>query len=150
MSGSLAHSPADILRQLLVDLDLGSYPANPPDAWPVYVASEPDRPDECVTVYDTAGRPQGRLQVSGEKPELHGVQVRVRSARPPEGWAKARTIAVALDESVYAETVTMTGGSSYCVHSVTRTTDVVPLGKESPQSKRSIFVLNALVCLRAS
>lgn len=146
-SGTLEHSPADILGQLLVLMGVGTEPTDDL-SWPVYVANEPDLPDNCITVYDTAGRDDGRMQVSGERAEHHGVQVRIRSTTHPIGYLKAREVAVALDEDVYQEGVTFDSGESYTVHSVSRTGDVLPLGKESPTSERRLFTVNAVICLK--
>ena len=152
MSGALTHSPADILQALLVALGLGSQPPGPTDpavTWPVFVASEPAAPDEAITTYDTEGRDFGFTMTDGERQEHHGVQVRVRASTHAVGWKKARAIAVALDESVYQETVVIEG-VSYFVHDVIRTSNVIPLGKEEPTSKRTLFTINAVVTLHQS
>jgi len=95
MAGTLAHSPAEIVRQLLVDLELG---VNPPSAgWQAYSTSEPTSPDNVITVYDTAGRSHGRDSVINDRQEHHGIQVRVRSATFRDGWLKSNIIAQALD-----------------------------------------------------
>lgn len=130
----------------MIALGLGTDPAsNGP--WPVYAAGEPDKPDSAITVYDTVGRQEGRTHVDGEAQEHHGVQVRVRSAAHTAGYAKARAVAVALDEDVLMNSVHI-GAASYRVWAVARTGDVLSLGKESPDSKRSLFTINALVSLR--
>ena len=147
MSGSLAHSPAMILRQALVDLALGTAPADAGN-WPVYVSQEPDSPDSVITVYDTAGVKDGRDQVSGRVYEHYGAQVRVRDANHAEGYAKAQTVAVALDESLRLRVVTVSG-SRYVVYGVTRTGTVLSLGKDVATSKRNLFTFNVLVALRA-
>jgi hypothetical protein len=144
VSAALAHSPADIVRRLLIRLGVGT---DPDDAqpWPVYASGEPSSPDSAITVYDTIGRQNGRIQTSGMQHEYHGVQVRVRAAAHTAGFAKARSIAVALDEDVYLTNVYI-GAASYLVHSMMRTGDVIALGKSD--SKRSIFTINALASLR--
>lgn len=143
----LPHSPADVLRQLLVDLGLGSEPAAL-SLWPVYATSEPSSPDNCLTTYDTTGLTDARLMVTGEAPVHHGFQVRVRSADHQSGWAKANAVRTALAESVYQHTVHV-GASAYLVHAVARIGDVLTLGSESPTSKRRLFTLNAVVTLQA-
>lgn len=145
MPGALAHSPADIVRKLLIVLELGSEQASG-EPWPVFAAGEPDKPDSAITVYDTTGVKQGRI-MQGETQERHGVQVRIRAANHTGGYGKARAIAVALDEDVYQETVTI-GNARYLVHSISRTSDVLALGKESPNSKRSLFTVNGTVMVR--
>jgi hypothetical protein len=54
MSGSLDHFPADIIRQLLIDLGVG-LDVTATD-WPAFSQKEPDSPDNVITVFDTMGR----------------------------------------------------------------------------------------------
>ncbi len=146
MPGALDHSPASIVRTLLVSLSQG---VDPPatSGWTIQDTSEPDQPDDTITVYDTAGRKQGRSQIDGETFEIHGLQIRVRAANSVTGWAKARALAIVVDTSVYRNSVTI-GASQYLVQHISRTGDVLSLGKETPNSKRSIFTLNALISVR--
>jgi hypothetical protein len=144
VSGTLSHSPADILRYALVSLGLGTLAPTTP--WPVFAGQEPSAPDNCITVYDVAGTDSGYVQ-QGERQEQHGWQVRVRGQDHATGYAKARAVAVALDEDLYQETVTI-GASSYLVWSVTRTSDVLSLGLDSPASKRHLFTVNGTICVR--
>lgn len=152
MPGSLNHSPAEIVQTLLIDLGYGVSQGNLP--WPVFVANEPETPDNCVTVYDTVGRQHGRTFPDGERQEHHGIQVRIRAALHEIGYRKARQVAVALDEEVYRDEVTV-DTSEYRVHSITRVSDIVPLPKPMNTGKipltdewRAVFVINALVSLR--
>lgn len=146
MPGTLDHSPADVVRRLLIDLGLGAAPPAASSAWPIYTGGEPNLPDQAITVTDTEGRGHGRDQVTGERQEHHGISIMVRAATFPAGYAKARDVATALDAQY--QDVTTLGAARYLVHAVTRTSDVFSLGKESPQSKRSLFSVNALVSLR--
>lgn len=155
MSGALTHSPADVLRRVLIALGLGTDPdAEPLGLWPIYAAAQPDTPDNVITLYDTVSVLQGRAMVTGEVMEQHGVQVRVRAATHDLGYQKARAVVVAMDESVYQESVTLddpgvgTAASSYLVHAVSRRGGILALGKELPASKRSLFTVNALVSVR--
>ena len=143
MSGALTHSPADIVRTRLIELTLGTNPASN-TAWPIFVSSEPDTPDNCITIYDTLGRDQGRVMWTGERQEMHGIQVRIRSQTHALGYTKARAIAVALDESIESDLVTI-DATDYCLHSITRTSDVLALGLQKPASRRYLFTVNALV-----
>lgn len=143
MPGALNHSPADVLRRVLI---AGGYGSDPPATpWPIRAHVEVDKPDDVITVQDTAGRISGRTNPDSERQEHHGVQVRIRAARVSEGWTKARALAVGLDQ-LYQESVTI-GAASYRLHNVTRTTDVIPLGEE-PGTRRWLFTINALVSLR--
>lgn len=147
MSGALNHSPADIIRRLLVTLGKGVLPsAGTTSNWPIGLV-ESDKPDNCITVYDTAGYQDGRLMVDGEQQEHPGVQIRIRSATRDVGYAKANAIAEALDKSVYDNALTI-GSDEYLVHSVSRTGTVIDLGDEVGISKRRLFTINAVVTLR--
>ncbi len=148
MSGALTHSPADVVRQLLIDMDLAeaSTPLSPP-SWSVYVGAEPDTPDSAVTIYDTEGRIAGFTNPDGEAQEYHGIQVRVRAPDYASGSERARAIAVGFDEEVNRDNVTI-GAVNYCVCSVTRTSDVISLGMDKPASRRQLFTINALANVR--
>lgn len=142
---SLSHSPADIIAQMLVDLNLGTNPTAG-GAWPVYVSNEPDKPDNCITVYDTVGQGDGRFMVSGHSPEHYGFQVRVRATDHTTGYAKADAIKTALEETAYEETIHI-GNSTYLVYSVSKATPVNVLGKQAGVSKRNLFTVNGLVVI---
>lgn len=146
MPSSLLHSPADIIRTMLIDLSLGTAPSDSL-TWPVYVSQEPSLPDNCITVYDTTGTDDGHTQPDGELQERHGIQVRIRSVDHPTGWTKSRAIAVALDEEVYRELVTI-GASLYRVHAIARSPGPISLGKQTPDTKRDLFTINATVSVR--
>lgn len=150
MPGPLTHSPADVLRQLLINLGLGT---DGGASWPVHVAAEPDAPDSVITVYDTNGRLQGKRQVDGVALEYYGIQFRVRGARHVLGYQKSNAVISSLDTDVYDETVTVTAlagvpVATYLVHAVHRTTGIIALGKATPTAKLSLFVVNAITSIR--
>lgn len=145
MPGILLHSPADILQSLAVANGWVTDPSLN-QKWPGYVASEPIEPDDCVTFYDTQGMDDGVFNVSGQRQEHYGVQVRVRATDPQAGYVQANKVAVGMD-GVNAYAGVTVDGSRYKVTSITRTTGVLPLGKELTTSKRSLFTFNALVTL---
>jgi len=147
MSTPLVHSPADVVRYLLIAMNLGSDPATSTVSWPVYATSEPSAPDDVITVYDTQGMVFGRNMLDGESVEHFGIQIRLRSQDHATGWKKMKGIARQLEEEIYQESITIQG-SVYCVRSIKRTSSVLVLGKDTPGSKRSIFTLNALCSIR--
>ena len=146
MSGSLVHSPAQIISQLLIDLSLGTAPVDE-GSWPIRFSGEADSPDNVITVYDAPGIKDGRSQIDGEVQEHHGIQVRVRAGKHGVGYTKARAIAIGLDESVQLNSVTISE-SVYLVYAISRTSDVLALGKDHPTSNLNLFTLNAVVALR--
>lgn len=148
MPGALNHSPADVIRRLLIALGHG---ADPPESdvtstWPITVGGDPSVPDRLITLVDTAGKDSGRTMTDGEVQEHHGIQIQVRSPDYQDGYDKAREVAVGLD-GVYWRTVSI-GSSTYEVQSVGRTGDVVYSGKEFLKTKRALFTINALVMVR--
>ena len=144
----LTHAPSAVVRQLVIDLALATdRTADPEGAWPAFATSEPDRPDSVITVYDTVGRDQGRLNGSGDALDQPGVQVRVRATNHPDGHAKASAIRAGL-LGVYDQAVTV-GANQYLVHAVTRVRQVAALGRDVPSaSGRRVLTFDATVCLK--
>jgi Bacteriophage minor capsid protein len=162
MSSLLSDSPADVVRWLLVHLGESTImmpngqtiPAglatdpnlDPQQPWPCYASDEPDGPDSVITVYDTQGRDDGRSMIDGERYEHHGIQIRVRAVTHREGYLKARQIAVAIDQAVINKYVAFGDGTgrAYNIPCISRTSNVIPLGKDTPNTKRRIFTINAV------
>lgn len=148
------HSPAQVLQKLLIDFSFGfDGTVTSPPAWSCYASSEPDSPDNCITVYDTAGKTFGREQILGDTLEHYGLQFKVRSSVYDVGWLKAHALAQLLDESVRLNTVTVPASANaaeatYVVFSVNRTGPILPLGKDTPGSKRNVFTVNATAAIR--
>src|SRR5688500_18878413 len=60
-SADLAHSPADILRHLLVAKGLGDLPSDGGSTgWSFYQSQQPDSPDNVASFFDTTGTQHGR------------------------------------------------------------------------------------------
>lgn len=146
MSGSLSNSPAEIVRALLVSLSKGVLPSVG-GSWPIYVGNEPDTPDVCMTIYNTQGRDIARTHFQGSRVEYHGFQVRLRSSTEREGYLKARDICVSLDEQSTEVTVSVQV-SSYLILSISRSSDVLPLGKQTPSNKLDLFTINGTLSVR--
>lgn len=146
MPGTLNHSPADIMRYLLIQAGAGVNPTVSTINWPIYVANEPSLPDNCITLFDTMGEIDSKNHIDGKVVEHHGFQIRVRAENHSVGYVKANSLSQLIDTELYRESVTI-GSSDYCIHSIRRMTDVIPLGTESPTSKRCIFTINFLVYL---
>lgn len=148
----LAHSTAEIMQRALIDLGLGTDPTDSPQgAWPVHDGTEPDKPDDCMTVRATTGREDGRAMPTGERLEHYGFQVRLRATDKPTGIAKAWAVAVALDQTLYDLRVSLdlsAGGSqSYLVQCVTRSGTVNELGPEKANTRRELFTINGLATI---
>jgi len=142
VSGSLTHSPAKALKARLVELGLG---AEVGGTWPIYVNGGPDTPDAIIVLQDREAQKDGRDMNSGQVMEHFGVQVLVRHGRFETGFTKARAIAVALDESIRNDTVTI-GSTKYHIYAVSRKGS--PISTTEPGTKRSVFSINAVIDLR--
>jgi hypothetical protein len=142
---NLPHTPADILRYALIASSGGSLPSVN-GVWPIYISNEPDLPDNCITIYDTAGKFQGRIQVTGEMVEYPGIQIRVRGIDHQTARTRALLIENILD-TVFRRTLVTIGLNTYMVEAVTRTSQTIDAGKAVSQSKRHLFTLNAVLTL---
>jgi len=145
MTGQLDHSPEDIVRRSLINNALGTLPSAS-GSWPIGVAVESENPDSCITVYGTEGIDQGRDMVASSRTEKYGIQIRVRSAKYTDCFGRARDIAEVLDSTIYRESVTI-DSSTYLIQAITRTGPPLFIGKDSPTSKRTVFVVNAVASI---
>jgi hypothetical protein len=149
MSGLLNHSPAEIVQQLLIDLEYGDDVdfTGTGTSYPVYHGTMPEVEADCICVTDTEGMLHARDMVAGHRQEHHGFQVRIRSESIASGGQKARAIAHDFDSSVYQNTVVI-GSDTYSVQSITRTSAVIYIGPEVGTSRRYLFSVNATVSVR--
>lgn len=145
MSGALTHSPSQVIQQLLVDLGIGTLPSAG-GSWPITASQERDKPDNVITVYDTAGVPDGRTMIDGVMQEHYGFQVKIRGDKHSTGYSKASEIQNAIDTGVQNTSVTV-GSSVYAVATISRTGSIIALGTE-PGSTRNLFTINATVSMR--
>ena len=145
MAGRLHHSPAEVIKNLLIDKGMGTDPSMQ-QAWPVFAAGSPDKPDSAMVCYDSEPYLDGRTMVDGETQLCHGFMVQFRSAGFAGGYDKANAVADFFDRTVYLNSVNI-GSAKYLVQSVSRKGDVRHLGKE-PGTNRSLFTLNATVTVR--
>jgi hypothetical protein len=136
----VTNSPAEIVQQLLVDLvdEWGG------TDWPLFVDNEPDSPDDAITVYNTDGLLNARLQNTGEFDENPGIQIRIRSAEYTDGWTIADAIKAMLDEDVYGNVVAVLDGGDFEIETFNRSSNVLAIGRE-PESQRWVFTLNGTI-----
>jgi hypothetical protein len=145
----LDHAPSKVVQKLLIALGVGATPATDPTSvnWPIYYSQEPDQPDNCITIYDTSGIQHGRVMPTQEMIEHHGIQVRIRSQSKDAGHLKAQAVVVAMDQLSFMRGVTI-DTSHYTVQTIVRKGSILSLGKESPNSNRLLFTVNAVVAIR--
>lgn len=156
----LTISPAAVVRQLLVDMGLGSdYTSN--TAWPCFHDHEPDLKDnsasrgESVTVYGASGRGEGRLMLDGEPSGTDGVQFRVKGRTAARTYAKASAILDAISRrgsgnDAYLRDVAVTDDAgtalgTFLVQCFVSIGSVIELGVDQPNSRRCLATLNAEV-----
>jgi hypothetical protein len=143
LDSSFRSSPADIVRQLLLDLGLSASAGK----WVTYVGFLPDTPDNALCVYDTAGIPDGRIMRTGRQIVHEGIQIRVRGLSYPEVWVKAKMIAVGLD-ALHKVLVALSSAEAYTLLNVSRTGDIIPAGiEEEGGRRRHHFTVNAVVTI---
>jgi hypothetical protein len=152
---SLLHSPAEIMRAALVSMGLCLSPvsvqAEPTGTvWPAYATNEPSSPDSVVTCYDTADVGHGRDMITGERTSHRGVQIRVRSQYYAAGFKQAQNLAINTDENIWQMQVSITtaaGTATYIIWNVSRTSQVIPIGRDTPRTQRRIFTINTLMAV---
>jgi len=139
-------SPAEVIHQLLLDLDLGALSGDSGD-WQIFIGFLPEEPEEAICVYDTAGIMDGRIMVTGEKIVHPGIQIRIRGTDYRRTFAKVQDIAISFDIQRRIS-VAVSSAGLYVVHNVSRTGDILPLGVEEKGSQRRYhFTINAIVTL---
>lgn len=139
------HSPADIVRRILIAEGAGTDP-DENDEWPVFCAKEPNTPDKTITIYNMVGFSDGRFMVDGELFYHPGIQLRIRSEHSPQGAAKAHAVRNLMSR-LNKEEVTVSG-TPYLLYCLGKITEVRELGDESPTSKRQVFTIESVAALR--
>lgn len=143
MSGPLNHPVAKITSQLLIDLGIGT--DDPNEDWRVYLESEPDNPDNVITIYDTSNDPDDWVMITGMLLERYGIQIRVRSGIYTPGFNKVESIKNYFDQEVYRNTVTI-DSIDYMIHSMDRSSGPFHIGTEE-NTQRDVFTINYLATL---
>lgn len=145
------HSPAEILRKLLIDMELAVEPdLTDPDDWSVFTNAEPSKPDNVITVYDTTGVQHGRV-MQGEFIEDYGIQIRFRGSDQGSIHPKARTVKVHLAEVLQPNTLvtvtTRVGTATYNVHALSKFGSLLNLGKDRTNSNLRLNTLNLMATI---
>lgn len=139
MSLPLLHSPAEVIRQLIVDLGVGNDPPSP--EWPAYASFGPATGDDLIAVLDGRSKGFGRTMADGERQQHYGYRILIRSSTHAAGYARASALQNLLDQ--VSQRTVVVEGTPYLVHSVNRQDEVDPSGKDRPSSARSLFSLTA-------
>ena len=158
MSKPLQHTPADITRWALIALGLGVEPTQSNyqgNDWPVSAHGMPPSPDNAIAVYVTTPQLDGRSLCPDQGMATHwAFQIAVRGAND-FGFAfpKAEAIRVTLNEKVNGMSLTVSKPASlpattYIIPCFSGLS-LVPVGRESPDSKRFIYTINGYLVVRA-
>lgn len=138
-------APSEVVAQLIIDLGIGTDPSTTVTDWATRATGEDYTPDNCITVYDTTAFMDGRTH-DGKLQGMPGIQVRVRSSGPRNGWKKAKYVEYQLSQVL--DRIVHRNGNRYMVRSLNGFGGVLPMGKESPTSKRNLFTINCYVNLK--
>lgn len=139
-------SPAEILYELLLDMQIGSDSQANAD-WPLYISFVPAAPDNAIVVYDTAGEDNGRLMATGERIVHPGVQVRIRAANYQEAYRKAKYVSFRLAEVRRVEVVVSTA-RVYIVHNISQPGDIMPMGLVTEGDRNNYnFTVNVMLTI---
>lgn len=139
MTNNLLHLAEEIIREYLIDAGVVSRPGDDL-TWPCFVGSEPNSPDNVVTIFGTTNVPQGRT-FDGELQEQYGFQVRIRAKTFPVGRTKSLAIRQALINAAHVSVVL--DESEYVIQNFSRVRNVMSLGRDGKSSAREIMVINA-------
>ena len=142
----LAHTPAEILAQLVIDRGkVHAYDAN--DSWPVYIHALPDGnsvSNTIVAVYNTAGVIHGK-DSDGTQYQHHGVQMRLRGFDQKTAYLKLQGVVEDLLRQHNVKVEPDIDGEIYTVHSITQASDIVPILVDD--KNRSHIVVNFLLAI---
>jgi len=136
-----ASSPADILASLLQSLpdfqNLGV---------PIHVGVQPNTPDNVITIKDTAQRSDARIMSNSDYDTHYGVQFRVRGINHQVAFNIAYALLDILIYDIYYDTVNTIPNdpNSYLIICLVDP-GIFYMGMDSPQSRRVVFTINALV-----
>ena len=131
------HTPSEIVRQLLIDLNIGTASG----AWPIYCENMPDSPDNCLAVYDTEALEAKRDHVTGVTALIRGIQVMVRATDVKTAYLKCKDVNKTFDEDVYRDEVTL-DTTVYLVQAISRLSAEIPVGADGT-TKRRLYSTNA-------
>jgi len=142
MSGNLKRSPADVIRELVIDLADGTEPDDDL-AWPVFCESMPDAPDNAICVYNAEGIQHGSLMVGGTVAEHYGIQVMVRSNDIGDAYIRSKQIFRNFDTGVNRTNV-IVSTDTYRVDNIGR---VGLPTKAGVDGRRFLYSFNSLAAI---
>lgn len=124
------------IAQILQNEGVGTF------ATDIFVSQEPGNPDNCITLYNTGGLPDGCLSRTERSGEIHTFQVRVRNNDYLTAHAKMEAVRAELEKQ--QKTLADSGGTN--TFRIWQTT--LPLDLPRDTTNRAIVVAT-FACLRA-
>jgi len=150
------HPPAQIIAQLLRDIEGDLLVDTVDTKIPVFITDMPDSPDNLVTVYDTVGTRDGRV-LTGESIEHPGWQIRLRHTSYEKAYRQMGRIVDLLDlvHNDVIEFLRPIAGTNtsvlvrYEVQNMSRTSDILPLNTTVADRKnRTELTINGIITSR--
>jgi hypothetical protein len=144
MTGKIDHGPADILRQLL--LNMGVLRIHTSAQWPSFAGLMPDTPDSLIVVMATTPLIQGRLMTNGEMIYKPAVQVLGRGIDREALWLQIMNVHDALTK-IKRSPVTYKA-IQYRIDNASISSGPVDLGIEKDSPRRRFFAsVNAILTI---
>lgn len=131
----IEHSGADILAAYLIANGVVSNPTAG-RAWPIFINTLPENPDEVVNANDTTGTMDGRSMRTGKTVEHPGIQVVVRGRTYRAAVKLGHQILSIIDQINNA--IVTVQGKTYKVYSLRRMTSLIGVGKEEGGSRELV------------
>lgn len=138
----LPASPANIIRQFLIEEGIGQ--SHSKKDWVVYTASEPDDPDNAITIYNTRGTLDGRIHETGEVVQHYGFQTKIRGKDDETASAKGREIYTAYNQ-LLRRLITV-NSVAIRLQAITLKSPLMPMGQQV-KGRRILYVVNAIVTI---
>lgn len=142
MAQTLTHQPSQIVRQLLIDLGLGTNGGT----WPVYYGKTPDLPDSLLVVNDIEPQLDGQLMPSGAVVQHRGIQIMVRAALDADAWLRAD--ALITDLAGVLRRVIVVSGTNYMLQKLANIRGPIRLGMEREATHRHLYTINMLAAVK--
>lgn len=146
---TLTTAPSLIIEALLISNNLGSDASvNPLEEWPIYISHEPDdtkAQDEVITIYDTQGSSDGRSMQTGDRFQHEGLQIRVRSKKYNNAYARIKLISDFFDQLLREPIIV--DSVNYLIQNISIASPILALGTEKGTKRRQLFTLNIAVTI---
>jgi hypothetical protein len=151
VSSLLQNSPAEVTAAWLIQVGDAGDPTSWSSGtgntlWPVFTQGEPFTPDQLIVCKDTVGQDDGEEMVTLDLLYHYGIQIMVRAQDHLTGYIKACQIREDMAKKGGGITVAPLGSShTYQIWCFAHIGPVLPLGKQVPTTKRSLFTINAML-----